>query len=281
MVAPDANAGMIGWMRWRLVLLLLALPAAAGADPAPTVVRLKYAGYHSGFHVLSLDTELLLASTGYRITMTGHTTGMIGFLYHARWQSRADGLWHDSDVAPLRFDTAGVFGGHLRRVSMVFQHDDPVLRALQPPDDGEHEPFVPATTRGAIDSLSLTVMVIHQVAMLGHCEGQTTVFDGRQVTRMTLRAAGAADLPATDRSSWHGPTLRCDLGAQVLSGFFRDQNAEDPPAYTDSMWLANVLPGVPPLPVRSTATTHHLGRITLYLTGATLRDGSQLTTTRP
>ena len=37
----------------------------------------------------------------------------------------------------------------------------------------------------------------------------------------------------------------------------------------ETIWLAPVLPGVPDLPVRMTATTHHLGRTTLYLTGAT------------
>jgi hypothetical protein len=45
--------------------------------------------------------------------------------------------------------------------------------------------------------------------------------------------------------------------------------------------MGTALPGMPPMPVRFTAMTHHLGRITFYLVGAKLRDGGTLTANRP
>jgi hypothetical protein len=268
-------------MRRPLTLLLLALPAQAAADPPPLIADLTYAGYTAHFRAISLHSEVLLAPSGYRITLSGHTSGMVGFIYRARWQTWADGTWDHSGVAPLHFDNAGTFGGQLRHVAMEFVHGDPQLRALEPPDDGEHQPVPSALTRQTIDSLSLTALVIRQFATLGHCEGETRVFDGRQVEVMALHEVGAEDLPATDRSFWHGPTLRCDLDARVIGGFIRDDKSAASRNFTDTIWMGTVFPGVPPLPVRSTATTHHLGRLTLYLTKASLRTAGYLTAEHP
>jgi hypothetical protein len=262
-------------MRSRLaLLLLLILPARAGADPAPLVVHLTYDGYASGFRVLSMQSDLVLGTTGYRISMSGHTAGMVGFLYHANWQTWSEGSWSDGGVAPDHFQNVGVFGGQPRRVDMDFIRGNPVLSVLQPPDDGEHLPVPPAVAHDAIDSLSVTALVIRRVAMLGNCKGEAKSFDGRQVSRLALRATGGEDLAPTSRSSWRGPALRCDIDYQVLGGFFRD---DTPQSFVDTIWLGNVLPGAPPLPVRMAALTHHLGRTILYLTSATLRDPGTLT----
>jgi hypothetical protein len=90
-------------MRRPLTLLLLALPAQAAADPPPLIADLTYAGYTAHFRAISLHSEVLLAPSGYRITLSGHTSGMVGFIYRARWQTWADGTWDHSGVAPLHF----------------------------------------------------------------------------------------------------------------------------------------------------------------------------------
>ena len=261
-------------------LLLVALPVTARAQSAPVVVDLTYAGYRSGFHVLTAHSEMLIAPSGYRISLSGNTSGMIGFFYHADWQSWADGTWSSDSVRPQHFDNDGVFGGHPRRIDLQYQGGSPVIRTLDPPDDGEHLPVPPAMTRHSIDSLSITALVIRQVAMMGHCGGEVTMFDGRSVENISLRPGGAEYLPATSRSSWAGPTLRCDLDAHMKAGFFRDGTPQER-NYIDSMWLASVLPGVPPLPVRSVAHTHHLGELTLYLTDVKRRDASTVTAKTP
>ena len=266
-------------MRRFIALLLLALPASAVADSGPVIVDLSYDGYRSGFRVFSMQSEVELTPTGYHIAISGHTTGMVGFFYHAKWQTQADGLWTARGVQSLRFDNRGVFGGQPRHVSLDFVHGDAEVLALQPTSDGEHAPVLPALEHHVIDSLSITALVIHQTAMIGHCQGQAKTFDGRQVEALTLLADGAEDLPPTDRSSWRGATLRCLLDARVLGGFFIDEKTD--PTRQDTIWMAGVLPGVPPIPVRMTATLHHLGHTVLYLTSAKLRDAGMLTANRP
>lgn len=258
-------------MPWRLAALLLAIPFQAAAQSAPVVVDLTYSGYKDGLRVLTAQSEMTLSDRGYRIGFSGHTTGVIGFFYHAHWQTWADGMWTKRGVLPLHFDNEGVFGGNARSVALKFANGDPMVQVLSPPDDGEQTPVPPGTTRNAIDSLSVTALLVRQMATLGTCGGDVRVFDGRSVTDMAIRRGGGDYLGPTPRSGWSGPTLRCDLYAHVVAGFFREDSpqAHD---FVDQVWLATVLPGVPALPVRMTATTHHLGRIILYLTTATRRD---------
>jgi hypothetical protein len=267
-------------MRWHLAFLMLMLPVRAGADPAPVALHLTYDGYASGFRVFRLESDLLLGPGGYRIAMTGHTSGMFGFVYHARWHTLAEGTWTEAGVLPQHFENTGVFGGQPRRVDIDFVNGNPVLRVLQPPDDGEHLPVPPGLAQHAIDTLSIMAMVIRQTGMLGHCGGTTKEFDGRQVELLELRAAGADDLLATSRSSWRGPTLRCDIAAHVLGGFFRD-NKPELRDHVDSIWMAAVQPGMALLPVRMTAMTYRLGRTVLYLTGVTVRNPGTLTARQP
>lgn len=267
-------------MRRTLALLLLAVPLPVAAESPPAVAELSYDGYASRFRVLSMESELQLAPGGYHIVLSGHTAGMVGLLYHANWRSSADGNWDGSGVSPLHFDNVGTFGGQPRHIAMDFVHGDPVMRVVDPPDDGEHLPLAPDLTQHAIDSLSITTLVIHQFATLGHCEGEVTTFDGRQAERLTLRSVGSEYLPLTGRSTWYGPTLRCDIQSHVVGGLFRDEKPEER-NYTDTIWMGTVLPGMPPMPVRFTAMTHHLGRITFYLVGAKLRDAGTVTANRP
>jgi hypothetical protein len=269
-------------MRHLIVLLpTLLLPLSAGAQSRSTVVDLTYSGYSSAFHVLTMQSEIELTPSGYRITIAGHTAGMVGFLYHARWRTWADGLWNGDGVESLQFDNDGVFGGDPRHVALAFDHGDAKIRVLQPPNDGEHTPVPPAMQRHVIDSLSITAMIVHQLATLGHCQGRTTAFDGRQVEAVTLQADGTEVLPRTDRSSWSGPTLRCAIETRVLAGFYHSEESDPMRIRNDIVWLGNVLPDAPPLPVRMTASVHHLGHIVLYLTDARLRGHGTQTAKQP
>lgn len=263
------------------LLVLLGLPFAARADPVPPAVQLVYDGYTSGFHVLSITTDLNVTTTGYQIEMTGHTAGMVGVMYHARWHTVSDGRWAGPDAVPLHYDNEGVFGGEPRHVAIDYMDGDPVLRALVPLDDHEHGPVPAALQKHTIDGLSVLALAMHQIMESGTCGGAVTTFDGRSVEARTLHTVGMEQLPATSRSSFQGPALRCDIDSRVLAGFFHNDPNEPQRAYTDSMWFARISPELPPLPVRFTATTHHIGRTLLYLTSMTLHPPGAMAATRP
>jgi hypothetical protein len=97
-------------MRWSVGMILFVLPAVAGADPEQGAIDLTYDGYASGFRVLTMQSELMFTSTDYRIVMTGQTAGIVGAMYHARWQSTASGTWADKDIDARHFESVGLFG---------------------------------------------------------------------------------------------------------------------------------------------------------------------------
>jgi hypothetical protein len=262
-------------------LLVLLLPAAPRADPAPVTLRLTYEGYAAGLLAITITSDLTLGRDGYRIAMNGHTAGMIGFLYRAQWRTLSEGAWAGPGIAPALYDNAGTFGGEPRHVEIAFRRGLPDLLTLDPPDDREHEPAPPGLARPSIDTLALSALVIHQVAASGGCGGRVTTFDGRQVQAVTLQNGGIEQLAHTDRSSFQGPAERCDLTGQVLAGFERDDPARSRATSHDAIWLGPVVAGLPDLPVRMTATTRHLGHTTLYLTGATVIEGTTRTASKP
>ncbi|MBN9509913.1 MAG: DUF3108 domain-containing protein [Alphaproteobacteria bacterium] len=262
-------------------LLVLLLPGAVRAEPGSVTIRLTYEGYASGLHALSITSDLTLGSDGYRIAMSGHTAGMIGFLYHARWRTVSEGTWAGAGIAPRLYDNAGTFGGEPRHVEIAFHHGMPDLLVLDPRDDHEHEPAPVGLADPSIDSLALSALLIRQVANDGTCGGRLTTFDGRQIQIVTLQSRGPEMLAPTDRSSFRGAAERCDVNGQVIAGFERDDPARTRTILHDAMWLGPVVAGAPNLPVRMNATTRHLGHTTLYLTGATVIDGGTRTASKP
>jgi hypothetical protein len=271
----------------RLAALLVSLlpgllqPGAVRAEPGPVTIRLTYEGYAAGLHALSITSDLTLGGDGYRIAMSGHTAGMIGFLYHARWRTVSEGTWAGAGIAPRFYDNAGTFGGEPRHVEIAFQHGLPDLLALDPKDDHEHEPAPPSLAQPSIDSLALSALLIRQVANGGGCRGKLTTFDGRQIQTVTLQSRGTEVLAPTDRSSFRGAAERCDVTGQVVAGFERDDPERAHATLHDAMWLGRVIAGMPDLPVRMNATTRHLGHTTLYLTGAAVIDDTTHTASKP
>jgi hypothetical protein len=260
-------------IRTALVLLMLACPVVAraqGVASAPATLRLNFDGYRGAWRVMSLTLDLTFGPGGYRVAMSGRTRGLAGWLYGAEWRAAAEGVWSGGAVAPSHYENAGVFGGKQRHVALQYVQGSPVVLALQPADDGEHEPVPPDLERGSVDGLSLLAMAIHQVATAGGCGGQLTTFDGWQIETRVLRPAGADTLANTSRSPWSGAAQRCDIASRVIAGFNLGHPEASRRPYVDSLWFASVRPGVPPLPVRLTATTLTFGVTLLYLTDATV-----------
>jgi hypothetical protein len=86
---------------------------------------------------------------------------------------------------------------------------------------------------------------------------------------MSLRIPAARGLDPTNRSTFSGPTLRCDFEGRELAGFLiGEDDAEHHRPLHGSAWLAPLLPDAPPLPVRIAFQTRWFGWATMYLTGA-------------
>lgn len=250
----------------RLAALLTLLSCAAPAVAQPPA-QLTYAAYAAGFTVLKLATRVSLGPQGYEVAVAGRTAGMAGAFHHADWITTARGVRSGGGARPAVFESRGRSGGAPRHVRIEYR-PQVALTALEPEDDGYHEPVPAPLRQDTIDTLSAMAELLRAASATGRCEGAARVFDGRRLSRIVATTEGTQMLPPSARSAYAGPALRCAFEGEQLAGFARDGasgRARKP--QRGVAWLAALSPGGPLLPVRVQFETRWLGAATLYLTG--------------
>jgi hypothetical protein len=253
-------------MRKLLFALTLCLPAAARAASTGTFTA-EYAGYSHGLTVLKLAGSLTLTPGGYQAHVTFHTAGLIGMIVHSDNDSEAAGSFAGGTAHPQRFVGTGHLRGTARATRIDYVDGNPVVRVISPPVEQERTPISPADTAHTVDTLSAVALLIRQVGETGTCGGSVTTFDGRRLAIQSAHDSGPENLPRTDKSIFAGRALRCDFDGRQLGGFVRneDEDALRKPRH-GTAWLADMVPGAPPVPVKVIFDNKILGQVTLYLT---------------
>lgn len=254
----------------RLLLPVLLLSLSIGTAEA---AHLSYAIHGSVLgldaEVASIEADLQLEPDAYDVRLSYRTAGVTSLIVTASNASEARGRFDHGAASPTSFTSAGVFRGEQRRVEIAYDQGVPDVRALVPPSEPKRDPVPPAEQRGTIDPMSAMAQLVSTVARTGRCDGTLTTFDGRRVVAFTARTAGVQDLSRTDRSTFAGPALRCDVVSQQIAGFKHDD--DEPRMHrpqSSSAWFARITPAGPPLLVRATFPTVFLGLVTMYLTSA-------------
>ncbi len=252
-------------------------PTKSSAPPAATQwgspegsFSAEYTGISHGLSVLKLDGSLTLTPGAYAAHVTFHTAGLVGMIVHADNDSTATGRFDGDHARPKNFTGSGHLRGAERATHIEYSDGNPTIRLLTPPVEQERTVVPVAQTAHTIDTLSAVALLVRQVAQTGRCEGSVTTFDGRRLASQTVHTTGEEKLEHTSRSSFSGDALRCDFEGQQLGGFIKDENEDDlkKPRH-GTAWLANVIPGAPPVPVRVAFENKLLGQVTLYLTAVT------------
>ncbi len=248
---------------------LVAWPGVAFGQ-APTSLHLSYDSYAASLQVAQVDADIGLGPRDYRMRLAFHTTGMVGFFYRGHQLDMVSGSWRGLQPVPTRFVGAGVWRGSQRAAQLDYDHGVPIVRQLVPPNEAERESVPDALQANSVDSLSALAQLTHAVAATGRCETSVRTYDGRRAVEIRATTAGEEDLEPTGRSSFAGRTLRCDFVGRMVSGFKvdDDRDREAKPLH-GSAWLAPVVAGGSPVPVRITFETRWFGDTTMYLTSAT------------
>jgi len=266
-------------------MLLHLLPPPARASPPPRQsppegsFSAEYTGISHGLTVLKLTGSITLTPSSYAAHVTFHTAGLIGMIVHSDNDSTATGAFAQDRAVPLLFQGSGRLRGVDRATRIEYKDGNPVIRILTPPVEQERTTVNPADTLHTIDTLSAVAALIRQVGQYGTCDGAVTTFDGRRLATQTVHTTGQEVLEKTSRSSFAGPALRCDFDGQQLGGFVRTEDEDDlrKPRH-GTAWLASVVPGAPPVPVRIAFENKLLGQVTLYLTAASGGSGTSVAT---
>ncbi len=249
------------------------VPATALAA-GPTAI-LKYEIYAAGLRVVHVQIDATLSDAGYGLSLGFTTNGMYGALFPGAIVTDVQGRWEGDQAAPMVLTSRGHWHGGDRQSRIEYQDDRPIVKLLVPPNSAEREEVPPEQQAHTIDTLSAIALLVHRVAATGKCEGSATTYDGRRLSEITAVTHGEETLAPTNRSRFSGPTLRCDFTGRMIAGFKHD----DDPAQVGrpkhgSAWLAQVVPGDPPLPVRLSFETNWFGDAEMYLEDASVLNGA-------
>ena len=84
--------------------------------------------------------------------------------------------------------------------------------------------------------------------------------------QVEARTAGEEELPASGHSNYAGRALRCDFTDRTLAGFRTGSSRNDDlREHRGTIWLGQILPGSPRLPVRASVETRWFGDAMIYL----------------
>jgi len=246
------------------LVLCLGYPCATHQARA---AQLNYKLYVLGFPVADAVLGIDLATRAYRASLGFRTTGLADLATNGRLQQSASGRFEGDWPAPLEFNSNGSLRGQQRIVDLTWHDGNPIATTITPPNATEREDVPPILRAHTIDPLSMIVQLVALAARTGRCEGAAHGYDGRQLELFEARTAGEEDLPRSPRSSFSGHTLRCDFTDQTLAGFrFGSPPEEKLRMHQGTIWLSQVLPGAPRLPVRASIETRWLGDAMIYLT---------------
>ena len=255
-----------------------AATAQDGGEDAPRTIRLSYAVYGRGFHVLDVVVDLRLTRTGYSVRLNNQTAGFLSVMVRTNVTSNATGRFAPAGaqpgVRPVRFESAGYSRGAQRRTVLDYVDGDPVVRVLTPVEP-TRDPVDPAQARGSIDTLSAMADMMHQVQQTGRCDGQALVFDGLRLSRVSSKTAGRQTVAPDGRSPYGGTALRCDFVSLEIGGFLHnEEEAATRKPQHGSAWVSSIIRDAPALPVRITFENPKLGLATMFLTKAEEHPGA-------
>lgn len=255
-------------LRCGVGLIGLLLPCAALAQrPAPPTFHASYKTYAAGLPLAEVDSGFSFGPENYRMSLGYHTTGLVAVFVRGHQLANVSGSWRGERAAPDRFVGKGQWHGEDRIADIDYLQGRPTIRQLVPPNADEREPVPESLQANSIDTLSAMAELVHIVKDTGRCETTVHTYDGRRAVEIEARTVGEATLESTPRSSFAGKTLRCDFSGRLLGGFkFGDDRVRDSKPMHGSAWLAPVVAGAPPVPVRMAFETKWFGDATMYLT---------------
>lgn len=250
------------------LLLMLCLNSPWAAYQAEAA-QLSYRLLVLGIPVADASLNIELTPVSYRVALAFHTTGVVGFVDPSRLQQTVSGSLEDDRPAPQYYTSVGYLHGQDRVVEMTWHDGTPVVTSITPANSTEREDVPPTLLPGAVDPESLIALLLRVVEQTGRCEGSGRGYDGRDLQAFQSWTTGTETIKAAEGSSYSGPALRCEFLSRTLAGFrFGSGGEQDRRPRRGTVWLAQVLPGMPRLPVRAAVETRWFGEATIDLTSA-------------
>jgi hypothetical protein len=249
-----------------LLLVLVLMPAAVLARPAaqhiPNVkpIIVTYDVYVGGVHFLTGDVLFQEQKDKYHSIVKAHT---YGFWYKMLpWDTMLDasGKIAGDHFVPVEFHTRDEFKHKPKTTRLVFDGKGNVDAEFNPPsNDGDKwEAVTPDQKRGALDPITGLLQMLASSAMTKSCAVTVPIFDGKRRFDITATDAGMDSLDEEGYSVFKGQAHICDATFNMVAGAWKEGekngfwklNDKDAGREPFHIWLANLSPDLPEMPVR-------------------------------
>lgn len=249
---------------------LVGLPGMLRADPVVATYRVQV----GGVAVLDVLATLDLTDRAYRLEVTAMTGGFLGRIFPWRTVSRSEGAVRPDGLAPTHHSQSSVFREKPRNVTLDYDgQGNVVVSVTPPPEEDDREPVPDAQRHATYDPLTAFLTVMTAAGRGEACTRSLPVYDGRRRYDMIFEDVGQRLVGVSRYSIFAGSARQCRVTYRPVAGYSRvspsgglwprdRETAQRPPA---ELWIAPVVPGVPPLPVRL-ETESDLGAVIIHLT---------------
>lgn len=242
-------------------------PARSTSAPEAGPLRLDYALYAGGLRALEFATRVEMDEGGYDLRFQARAAGWVETFFSFALESRALGERTDAGLSPRAFRSAARWnGGDLRWVRLDYAAgaDMPRTTAVPPPNADDRARVPDSARRDTVDPLSGLYGLLLGTGDDARCGGAARVFDGRRRFDVTARDRGEARIDG-GYTVYSGPARVCMVRVERAAGFWNDARRRERYPAEIRVFLARVVAGAPPLPVRLEADTDWLA-LRLHLT---------------
>jgi hypothetical protein len=261
-----------------LATVLLPVDQASASDKS--LVRLGYAGFLGPAQVIVASVGLEMPpgtrkSGSYRMALDVAMSGALAKAVPFSMTAESLGQAGEAGVQPSRFHSLTRIYEKTQTTSLTYGDGGAVEISSDPPTVQAREAREQGLAAGTLDPLSAVVALVDEVVRTGECRGRVQVFDGARRYDLEASPAGTSRVEKIGFSLYEGPATECAVKPILLNGF--RQRDVDAGFYPQSarMWIAPVVAGEPPVPVRVMAQSG-LGTMRLDLVEAWAMDGTCL-----
>jgi hypothetical protein len=257
--------------------LAILVPGAARADAgkeaeirAGEPASLAYEVYFGGVRALTMQADISLTGAQFQVQLSARTRGIADWIFDWIAQASTDGSVTEGILRPGRHDSVSTLRGKRREVSLTFQPDGAITaRTVPPVEEDEREPVTPEQQRGAVDPLSALLILAQDIGAGRGCDRTLPVFDGRRRYDLAFRNGGQEILKPSEYTVFSGDATLCLFNYNRIAGYQKPgERWSNPKDFerTYRTWVAPIVPGLPPLPVRIEAEGT-FGTVLVHLVG--------------
>jgi hypothetical protein len=257
-----------------IALLSLALLALAPVPAVASGADLSYEVWMGSSRVMKIELSVENGGDDYSMALDALLVGPPAWFDDYRLVSKVEGAMAEQGPTPRDYRTESHFeeGKKVKWIELAFDEAGQPLMTSDPPFSPHTRPMLEAgELAGSEDPLSAILTLLHDTTAAGRCVGEAKVYDGRRRFDLAMLDRGQVLLERGLTSGFYeGPALRCAVQLTPVGGYRYDGEDKSEVSSGTVLYLAELKPGLPRIPVRIEAETG-CGGVEIHLVKAELR----------